>query len=176
MEFLKKIDRFCYSEQKWISNVFRNIQYGIKNLILWAPVIWSDRNWDDLFIYRIFRKKLLLQAKHFKKYGHHVSRERDAKNMMICVYCLDRLIDTDLYHDMAFKRHYEKWGEPNFTFRDINGGFSQLVVTYPGMTEKDMDQERKEFKRATEHKVMLQKQDLNYLTLMIKKHIFTWWD
>ena len=38
-----------------------DIENGIRNLILWAPTIWRDRNWDGSYILTILIKKIELQ-------------------------------------------------------------------------------------------------------------------
>jgi hypothetical protein len=129
-----------------------------------------------VFILEILRKKLKLHADYIKNHGHHLNRESDAKKMMICVYCLGRLID-DEYHENAFKSFYKKWGEPTFSFEKLDSEFSQMHIKYPNVIIDD-DEKRltKDFRRYHEHSIMLQKQDLEYLTSMIRKHILSWWD
>jgi isocitrate lyase len=97
--------------------------------------------------------------------------------MMICIYCMNRLINEDFYHDMAFKSHYKKWGEPDLSFEKIDDVWNKVNIVYTNVrTQKDSDQENREFRRRMEHEKMLQKQDIDYLTKIIKKHIFEWWD
>ena len=71
---------------------FRNIKNGFKNLWIWFPIIWKDQNWDFIFIYIIFHKKLLLMEKFIRKYGIHTNNIKDANSIKTCVLLLKRLI------------------------------------------------------------------------------------
>lgn len=160
----------------WFPDTYRDIKYGIQNLIKWLPVIWRDRHWDHTYIYNILKKKLEMQSHSIRKYGNHLSSDRDADNMMKCVYALNRLTN-DIHGDMAFKRHYEIWGHPNFRFETIDGEWSELHIDYPNVVnENDKKKERKHFSLCCTHEDMLKKQDVDYLFNMIRKHITSWWD
>lgn len=156
---------------------FRDIQIGIKNLIIWGPVIWKDRQWDYWFIYEIFHKKLSLMEHHIRNYGYHVRAEQDADNIKTCVLLLKRLKD-DEYHENAFKQHYEKWGEPKFEWRESDRpDLSELHISHDNVkTEEDKKRERKDFKIACEREDHLKQQDLDLLFNLMRKHIQTWWD
>jgi len=161
-----------------ITRLYRNITEGIKNLIIWFPVIWNDRQWDHYFIYKILHKKLDL-AEHFFRYnGNHLNAEDDADKIKVCVILLDRLL-KDEYDTRAFKDFYKKWGEIELTFTDSEN--------YPDMyechtkaknvkTKDDEIQERKDFKSAKEKENYSRQNDINYLFEMMKRHIEGWWD
>jgi hypothetical protein len=57
---------------------------GIRNLIVWFPVIWKDRNWDSDYIYKILQFKLEQQAYAIGSRDLHVSAQRDAEIMLMC--------------------------------------------------------------------------------------------
>lgn len=156
---------------------FRDIRTGIKNLIIWFPVIWKDKNWDHWFIYEILHKKLSLMEHFIRNYGHHVRAEQDADNIKKCVLLLKRLKD-DEYHENAFKQHREKWGEPEFEWKESDRpNSSQLHIKHDSVkTEKDKIREQKDFKTACEREDFLKQQDLDLLFTLMGKHIQTWWD
>ena len=80
----------------------RGIKQGIRNLIIWFPVIWKDRWWDHSFLYSILRYKLSLMEEGFRTRGMSINSEKDAHNIKICVLLLDRLIE-DAYIDYSIK-------------------------------------------------------------------------
>ena len=41
-----------------IKTIFYSLIYGIKNCIKWFPIVWKDRNWDELYIYMLLQFKL----------------------------------------------------------------------------------------------------------------------
>ena len=54
---------------------------------------------------------------------------------------------------------------------------SELHIDRPNVkTEEDKEQERKEFRRASEHEAKLREQDLDMLFKNMRKYIQTWWD
>ena len=38
----------------------RKFKFGIKNLRVWFGIIWDDRNWDQVYLWKILLKKLQL--------------------------------------------------------------------------------------------------------------------
>lgn len=175
----------CNTKFVWLKCRIRNIKhffqydipYGIRNLIRWFPVIWQDRNWDQYYIYVILHKKLFLMERALRN-GCHLYADKTADQVKVCVLLLDRLI-KDEYHENAFKRHEEKWGEADFNFEDIEDrpGMSQLLITRPNVKdEKDDENERKEFRRYSNHEQKLREQDLDMLFKIMRKHIQGWWD
>ena len=75
--------------------LIRNIFTGLKNLWIWFPIIWRDRNFSDDFLIDINIKKLKLMKDFFsnannvnsdeKERKHIVSRINTAINLMIIV-------------------------------------------------------------------------------------------
>jgi hypothetical protein len=161
-----------------VKYVWRALKIGTKNLITWFPIIWKDRQWDHTFIYTIFRKKLSLTEHYIRNYGIHVDAKRDADRIKTCVLLLDRLLE-DEYHEMAFKRHHEKWGQPEMQFKkcEDSTNYSKLHIHHDKViTEQDEVNERKDFHNAYEHEQYLREQDLELLFKIMRKHIQGWWD
>ena len=82
-----------------IKTIYRNIKTGIKNLIIWLPIIWKDRWWDYTFLYEILRFKLILMEKKFRNYGIHKFADRDADNIKRCIMILNRILDDNYYEN-----------------------------------------------------------------------------
>lgn len=89
---IHKIKRWWRWEARFL---FRDIQYGIKNLIRWFPIIWKDRDWDQAYIWDILERKLRNQSYHIKHYGHHVNIEQDSRNLLICAKLIKKIRDED---------------------------------------------------------------------------------
>ena len=153
-----------------------DIPYGINNLIKWFPVIWKNRDWDHYFIYVILRHKLHLTEEHIRVCNNHTTAQQTAKKIKICVNLLDRLI-SDEYHEMVFKKHDEKWGEPEFNFKDYNEDSLEATIVHKNVkTVKDKEKERKDFNTSYEHEQYLIKQDKEMLFKIMNKYIDGWWD
>ena len=109
--------------------------------------------------------------------GHHLYREKDADQIKVCILLIKRIMDDD-YGENAFKRHDEKWGDSEMNFIPTdNPELSEMKIDYENVvTEKDKEQERKDFKLAIEQEEMLKKQDTDLLFKLMARHIRSWWD
>lgn len=92
-----------------ISVVPYKIWYGIRNLIIWSPVIWKDRQWDQSFLYAIMKKKIFLMAKNFEKFDHHEGKDKYVKRLCICYNLLDRLEKDDYFRKEHESFDYEDY-------------------------------------------------------------------
>lgn len=159
-----------------IGDYIYSIKTGLTNLIKWTPTIWKDRDWDQWYLYEIFKKKLSHMEKFQREYGNSIDSKKIAFQIKTCVLLLDRLIKDD-YDEMVFKKHNKKWGEMNLEFQPFKIGLYKGLISRPNIkTEKDMEKERREFRRLSEHEKMLRKQDIDYLFKLMNKHIQKWWD
>ena len=171
-------DKLRYNKQyQWTKDKIRNTKYGVGNLIRWFPVIWKDRWWDHYFIYPILHKKLSIMEHNIRYDGHHLYREKDADQIKVCLLLIKRIMD-DEYGENAFKRHDEKWGDSEMNFIPTdNPELSEMKIDYENVvTDKDKEQERKDFKLAIEQEEMLKKQDTDLLFKLMARHIRSWWD
>jgi hypothetical protein len=98
--------------QTGIRQFFRNIKYGVKNLIKWFPTIWKDRDWDQVFIYTILAKKLEFQAKYIGDRDFHTESKRDAERMNLVVRLIN--LQQDEFYRMEYMDYeeVEHWFEP----------------------------------------------------------------
>jgi hypothetical protein len=158
----------------WLKNTFDFLRYdfprGLKNLIVWFPVIWRDRSWDHYYIYAILHKKLLLQEKAIRN-GIALYSDKTADDIKLCVLLLARL-KKDEYHTHAFKQYYDRWGELKMNLR----GQCLNIYSEKVNTEKGKELERKDFRRAGNKEHQLRMQDVDLLFKTMNKHIEKWWD
>lgn len=166
-----------------LKNVYDYIRYdiprGIKNLIIWLPAVWKDRQWDHQFIYMILRHKLNLQQQFIREHGVHVNNVQDADEIKECVELLDNLIEDD-YHSKAFEAHDKRWGAAEMNWVDASehgDDMVQLKITHPKVvTDEDHANERVDFLEACEREDYLRKSDLRLLFDIMRKKIQGWWD
>ena len=80
-------------ELYWSKIVYkvRGFFTSVGNLIKWFPIIWKDRDWDDHYIFEVFKFKLEKQAKYIKEKGFHTNSDLDAKRMMLCVKLMEKV-------------------------------------------------------------------------------------
>lgn len=174
---MDNIIRFFERQQDKIEQFFKEIIYGIENLIIWLPVIWKDRNWDHWFLYKVLQHKLKQMIKLQRKWGNSINADDYADQMQVCVNLLDRLL-KDEYLENALKPHEEKWGNSEMIFKPYNDDsceFAGLSVE-KAVTEKDKDIEKKERMRLYKHSDQMAEQDLDMLFQNMRKYITGWWD
>lgn len=159
-----------YGLKRFIDWFRYSLPRGVKNLIIWFPIIWKDRSWDHYFIYVNLHYKLKLTEKVIRN-GHHLYRNKTADKIKICILILDRLI-KDNYLDNALEKHNEKWGEGEFQFKN-----NEFHIKYENIKNKDDEQkQQKDFRAAVKHQNYLREQDLDILFKLLRKHIQSWWD
>ena len=100
---IEKIKELYWSK---IGYKVRGFFTSVGNLIKWFPVIWKDRDWDDHYIFEVFKFKLEKQAKYIKEKGFHTNSDLDAKRMMLCVKLMEK-IQEDFY-TMEYMDYEEK--------------------------------------------------------------------
>ena len=79
---------------------------SVGNLIKWFPVIWKDRDWDDHYIFEVFKFKLEKQAKYIKEKGFHTNSDLDAKRMMLCVKLMEKVQEE--FYTMEYMDYEDK--------------------------------------------------------------------
>jgi hypothetical protein len=85
--------------------VFKKFKYGIRNLFIWFPTVWRDRDWDNNYIYEVLKFKLEKQSKSFDKYGRHLSSSRDAEKMKTVSKLISKL--TSDFYASEYIDYYE---------------------------------------------------------------------
>lgn len=143
-------------------NFIRNFFKGIKNLIVWFPIIWKDRDFDYIYLLIIMRKKLELMEHLFKYDSYKLNSKKDAEEIEQCINYLNNIINDD-YHDI-FDGFYKKWGEPG------------LFDYHQKSNYENHDEYIKEFKECCEKERQLLENDVNELFENMRKNILKWWD
>jgi len=95
---------------------------GVKNIIVWFPTIWSDRDYDHHYIYQVLKVKLKKQSKYIKSRGIHTRAFSDARNMKFCADLIQKIQD-DYYGTEYFDYH-----KSNIYFVPLESkeGFSEM--------------------------------------------------
>ncbi len=156
--------------------MLKNFIGSIKNLITWFPIIWQDQQWDWTYIIILLRKKLIRMEHFFRKHGYHLHANKDADKMKKCILLIDRIL-KDEYHETAFKKHDEKWGEPEFSYCKEKDGLENVELRHKNIkTKEDKEKHHKEVTACMKCEDTLKKQDLYMLFDILKKNIDSWWD
>lgn len=84
--------------------MFYSLKRGIRNLIRWFPIIWSDADLDWEYLATIMEKKLRWMSAGFQKYSRHTGAKKDARNMLVCAELIKRLRD-DNFEEVTIWQH-----------------------------------------------------------------------
>ena len=102
---------------KWSRKPFTNIAdiarslfwTGPRNVLRWLPIIWSDQDWDYVYLLRIMEFKFRRMA-HSMEHGPTLSGPRHARELAICAHLCKRLREDDYYlKDMKTGHHWVEY-------------------------------------------------------------------
>jgi len=157
---------------KRIPDIPYRITQGIKNIIIWLPVIWKDRDFDHSYMYEILYFKLKNMQEFFDSdCPMCANSKRKAKQIIIAKNLCKRLIEQQ-YLMNALTEYHKKYGEDSFDWHTEpteNPKLHRLVWDWS-------EQQHKEFTRASNHSDYMEQQDLDYLFKHMRKYIQGWWD
>ena len=171
--------------KKWPLSVIMDLKYdienGIRNLILWTPTIWKDRNWDGYYILTILIKKIELQRECIMK--NNIIHPDELKvmddDMSRCLSLLKKVNDEwENYEKPFIDEHDKKWGKRNFEFAPVEGtnNFSMEIRNSRDLSDADKEQERKEYLDGMSNAGEQRKKDLKEAMNIIASHVDEWWD
>ena len=88
-----------------ISYAILTIRCGIKNLVLWFPIIFFNDWIDWTYLTRIMEFQIRIMANKYKKYGQHINSDKTARQLLICSFLLKRLTDDNYWeHHKDYKK------------------------------------------------------------------------
>lgn len=142
-------------------HILRNINNAIANLWHFREVILHDQWWDSYFVFKVLKVKLEKDVKQYEKYGIHLHVQNDIDKMQACIRLLDRITKNE-YLDNALmffnKEHPDYFDDIDFDNRYIDKGI------------------QKKLSRLYKQSGRQEKQDVEMLFDLMKKHIKDWWD
>lgn len=154
-----------------MKTLYLKIKNGIVNLIRWFPIIWEDRDWDDMFIYILLHKKFAHMEKFFRSDNCYSAKAEEVANeLKLAKEICKRLINDD-YLEIALTDYHKEYGHGGlYEIRPVEGRpYSEYVQigTY---------EQHKKFDEAGNLSDYMERQDKELLFNHIFKHIYKWWD
>jgi hypothetical protein len=122
------------------------VRYGVRNLIVWFPVIWSDRTWDSCYIFRVLAFKLRDMGEAIGERDIHVGAKRSARHMLVAAEIARRLGGGDVPLEVD-GGEYSDWAH-----------HAELFAL----------RQRRRFSIESDH--------VELLTRLLRKRILEWWD
>lgn len=79
------------------------LYYGVRNLIVYFPLIWRDRDWDQAYLVRLMEFKFRKMADLQEKYGNGLLHMRYARQLRTAALLCKRMSEDECYHENARK-------------------------------------------------------------------------
>lgn len=153
----------------WISTKYYNIKNGLVNLWRYLPLIWNTREWDHCFLLMLMEAKFRRMAVAIGDEGHLLKADRSGKQLRTCAELCRRIREDNYLDNLTGPVEYKTWWTP---VDDFEGAHEyHCEISKDGKPLPD-GQFREWCKMAERNK----KNDLDYLCLMMRKHLLSWWD
>lgn len=176
---MKAVKSHIRSLHQKSSAIIRDLRIGICNLIEWFSVVWRDRDWDKHFIMEILIFKLKRNRKYMIDKGH-IENKKQIATITECIELLEKVQNEwENYEEPNLKKHYEKWGEPEFYFVNVEDRPDVVQLKDRNLekySEEQIREKNHEYmisKRITHHKRM---RDFETAMSMFKENFDSWWD
>lgn len=147
-----KIINWCNNFRYSIKSIF----IGIRNLWVWFPVIWKDRNFDKGYLIELNIKKLEMMHKWFSNSKNTYTTEENRKHIvsrMSTAIKLMKLVE-DKFYAMEYQKEMEKlYGKSNIVFKPYNDKKDMFIMDKE--FEKKYTKEELEKINNHEHELLL---------------------
>lgn len=151
-----------------LTRFFYNVKNGIRNLWKWRSVVWNDRPWDYVYIFKALRFKLDETQRCID--GTFVGAEEEASKIRSLIEAIDRIIEDD-YVKKEYEEMDKRYGKLEMIFNDDN----TITTTRENLKEEDKETERKETLALAELEAERRQQDINFVFDTMKNDIQRWW-
>lgn len=181
-------DRFSIRE--YIHWKILEIFDGIKNILVWAPTIYKNKDWDHMYIYDVLKFKLIRQRKYLVEANRHTGISDTNKYITICLNLIERIRDD--YYEMERLDYTEdkfEWlDEPGnkelkrLKINHISDTYEDYFKKYPNEFKKVLKNDNKRYvhwdkeTQAMELGFRMQNKCKKLLFKILEEKIDSWWD
>lgn len=151
-----------------LARFFYNVKNGLRNLWKWRSVVWNDRPWDYVYIFKALRFKLDETQRCID--GTFVGAEEEAAKIRSLIEAIDRILEDD-YVSEEYKEMDRKYGKLEMIFHEDN----TITTTRKNLKEEDRETERQETLTLAELEAERRQQDINFVFDTMKNDIQRWW-
>jgi hypothetical protein len=151
-----------------LARFFYNVKNGLRNLWKWRSVVWNDRPWDYVYIFKALRFKLDETQRCID--GTFVGADEEAAKIRSLIEAIDRILEDD-YVKKEYEEMDKKYGKLEMIFNDDN----TITTTREKLKEEDKETERKETLALAELEAERRQQDINFVFDTMKNDIQRWW-
>ena len=156
----------------------------IYNLYRWFPIIWRDQDWDDHYIWEIWKFKLRNQAEYIGGKDRYVRAKRDAEIMLLCARLMDRIQDEYYqgeyteYHtsEIISKDSDQHIGWLEIEIVETSEHFDDYFAKYPLIYKMVPDLQAPKQKIAIQIARINEERAHKLLFKILEQNIRRWWD
>lgn len=166
----------------------KNFVCGIKNILIWIPTIYKDRNWDSHYIFDVLKFKLIQQRKELVEANRHEGVESLNRDITLCLNLIERVQNE--YYEMEYMDYHKSeynWipceehdGCHELDIVHISDNFDDYFKKYKCSIRKVLKQDRN--LSSNKHKLAMalaqynQKRCQELLFKVLNGKIKHWWD
>ena len=151
-----------------LSRFFYNVKNGLRNLWKWRSVVWNDRPWDYVYIFKALRFKLDETQRCID--GTFVGADEEAAKIRSLIEAIDRILEDD-YVKEEYEEMDRKYGKLEMIFHEDN----TITTTRKNLKEEDRETERNETLPLAELEAERRQQDINFVFDTMKTDVQRWW-
>ena len=151
-----------------LARFFYNVKNGLRNLWKWRSVVWNDRPWDYVYIFKALRFKLDETQRCID--GTFVGADEEAAKIRSLIEAIDRILEDD-YVKEEYEEMDRKYGKLEMIFHEDN----TITTTRKNLKEEDRETERQETLTLAELEAERRQQDINFVFDTMKNDIQRWW-
>lgn len=145
-----------------MKDFYFNFVTGVKNLWFWVPVIWRDRDWDYAFLLKIMEAKMRRMSVCIEHNDITVNSQKAAQQLRVSAALCRRIHNDEYFTNLTGPLvHNHHWEGDNFYLETYRNG--ELL-------------DGKEYKRFGDMAERNLKNDIEYLTFLMRKYLRSWWE
>lgn len=151
--------------------MIREFFIRLKRCFSWFIFMWNNHDWDYNYLYEIIDKKLSDMYNHNKYYSHHISKNSTCRQIKICRWYLNKLINGPC--EDLFDKFFNKFGEINF---EISNKILREANYSNCKSKKENKYANKILHRIHRYETYLYKKYKSNLFSIMNRWINYWWD
>jgi len=152
----------------------RDIKIGLTNLYKWFNLIWSDRNWDHIYLLQMMKFKIEQMANYHESRQFYVGWENNVKWMRTSSRLLDKMIDSVYeseyidYYDMdVYNKPSDREGFVEIEFETTWEDLDTYINRYP----LQIDKVKTQYKKLKGTEVNFDNEDdKKYFAILLSNH------
>lgn len=147
----------------------------LRRIAKYIKLVWKTETWDYSYALE-FWKESLLEVKQDMLTGYHATPEVHTKRIDEIVALLTRIQDFDKYTEPFYDAFDKKYGDYEWGSEPVEYNGHILYKVVSNNPNRETPQARKEMANIRKHGEYLYKQDIDRLSLLLKKYLRSFWE